>query len=84
MPRPHTAPLAGLLAAAATVTSLAAPAQALRTTEDWTLEISIVDRRGHSVGSNVFIGPQDAKTAASAFRMCRASTVPGKSGSARS
>lgn len=114
MPRPCTVLLTGLLAAASTVVTLAAPSHAvgsaaLRTddvagattsapsgtlrsgcrrysftyavqvpTEDWTLEVSIVDRRGHGVASFAFIGVADEKTQASQYRLCRASTVPGK------
>jgi hypothetical protein len=47
-------------------------------TEDWTLEISIVDRRGQGVASFAFIGPADEKTATPEYRLCRASTVPGR------
>lgn len=122
MSRPLTVLLAGLLAAATTVVTLAAPSRAHRTdlrtalrtdevvgttsapsgtlrngcrrysytyavkvpTQDWTLEISIVDRRGQGVASFAFIGPADEKTQTPEYRLCRASTVPGNSGSAPS
>lgn len=47
-------------------------------TEDWTLEISIVDRRGHGVASFAFIGPADEKAQTPTYRLCRNSTVPGR------
>jgi hypothetical protein len=47
-------------------------------TEDWTLEVSIVDRRGHGVASFAFLGPADEKTQTPVYRLCRASTVPGR------
>jgi len=112
MPRPLTVLLAGLLAAATTVVTPAAPSRAHRTalltdevvgttsapsgtlrngcrrysytyavqvpTEDWTLEISIVDRRGQGVASFAFIGPADERTQTPEYRLCRASTVPGR------
>lgn len=46
-------------------------------TEDWSLEVSIVDRRGHSVASFAYIGPSDPKTQTSEFRLCHNATVPG-------
>lgn len=45
--------------------------------EDWTLEVSIVDRRGHSVASFAFLGPSDPKTQTTSYRLCRGATVPG-------
>lgn len=47
-------------------------------TEDWTLEVSIVDRRGHAVGSFLYLGPYDLKAQTTQFRLCRGATVPGK------
>ncbi len=47
-------------------------------TEDWTLEVSIVDRRGQGVASFAYIGPSDPKTRTTEFRLCRNATVPGK------
>ena len=46
-------------------------------TEDWTLEVSIVDRRGLAVASFAFIGPTDPKTQTTSYRLCRGATVPG-------
>jgi len=112
MSRPLIVLPAGLLAAATTIVTLAAPSHAhrpaLRTddvvgttsapsgtlrngchrytytyavqvpTDDWTLEISIVDRRGLGAASFAFIGPADEKTQTPAYRLCRSSTVPGR------
>lgn len=47
-------------------------------TEDWSMEISIVDRQGNAVASFAFLGPLDPKTQTTGFTLCRASTVPGK------
>ena len=46
-------------------------------TEDWTLEVSIVDRRGQAVASFAFLGPGDPKTRTTSYRLCRGATVPG-------
>lgn len=46
-------------------------------TEDWTLEVSIVDRRGEAVASFAFLGPSDLNTRTTSYRLCRGATVPG-------
>ena len=46
-------------------------------TEDWTLEVSILDRRGQAVASFAFFGPSDPKTRTTSYRLCRGATVPG-------
>lgn len=45
---------------------------------DWSMEISIVDRRGKAVSAHAFFGPAHDKTARARFGLCRAATVPGK------
>ncbi|PUA78963.1 hypothetical protein [Nocardioides currus] len=47
-------------------------------TEDWSMEVSIVDRRGQAVASFAFLGPVDPKTRTAVFTLCRNATVPGK------
>ncbi|WP_310526435.1 hypothetical protein [Nocardioides sp.] len=47
-------------------------------TQDWALEVSIVDRRGHGVASFAYIGPYDEVAETTPFRLCRAATVPGR------
>ena len=45
---------------------------------DWSMEISIVDRRGKAVSAHAFFGPAHAKIAQVRFGLCRGATVPGK------
>lgn len=47
-------------------------------TDDWTMEISILDRRGKAVAAFAFLGPSDPKTQTTSYRLCRGATVPGK------
>ncbi|UUZ58604.1 hypothetical protein [Nocardioides sp. B-3] len=47
-------------------------------TDDWSLEVSIVDRRGLAVASFAHISTVDPDTATVSYRLCRAATVPGK------
>lgn len=47
-------------------------------TNDWSMEVSIVDRRGKAVASFALLGPADPKTDTSSFTLCRGATVPGK------
>ena len=47
-------------------------------TDDWSLEVSIVDRRGLAVASFAYIGSFDPTTQTAGFSLCRGSTVPGK------
>ncbi len=46
-------------------------------TDDWSLEVSIVDRRGRGVASFAFISTVDPETQTTSYRLCRAATVPG-------
>ena len=46
-------------------------------TDDWTLEVSIIDRHGGGVASFAFLGTADPKTQTSSYRLCRNATVPG-------
>lgn len=46
-------------------------------TDDWTLESSIVDRRGKSVASFAVISPNDDAIDTLTYRLCRGATVPG-------
>lgn len=47
-------------------------------TDDWSLEISIVDRQGKGVAAEAFFGPAHPTSATSSFRLCHRATVPGK------
>ena len=53
-------------------------------TEDWTLEVSIVDRRGDAVASFAYIGPIDPKTQTSSFACAVPPPSPAGSRSGRS
>lgn len=46
-------------------------------TDDWTLESSIVDRRGKGVASFAIISPNDDAIDTLTYRLCRGATVPG-------
>lgn len=46
--------------------------------DDWTLESSIVDRRGKGVASFAIISPNDDAVDTLTYRLCRSATVPGK------
>ena len=45
---------------------------------EWTLEVSIVDRQGHGIGSFAFIGPSHPTARGVSYRLCRWATVPGR------
>lgn len=45
--------------------------------DDWTLETSIVDRRGKSVHAAVVFGSSEPKEGVKEFEMCRWATKPG-------
>jgi hypothetical protein len=47
-------------------------------TSVWSTEINLIGPRGGKVGSAYFVSPADPATGRSAWRMCRASLVPGK------
>ena len=44
---------------------------------DWTLETSVLDRRGKSVHAGVLFGSSAAKTGEQVYEMCRWATTPG-------
>ena len=44
---------------------------------DWTLDLSMTDRRGRGVNSQALIGPNDATSGTVVHRLCRWATVPG-------
>lgn len=46
--------------------------------DDWTLDVSIVDRRGKGVMSGAMLGPNDPKSARVTYTLCRWATRPGK------
>ena len=46
--------------------------------DDWALETSVRDPRGHGVASQAFIGPYDARSRRVTYRLCRGATRPGR------
>ena len=46
-------------------------------TDEWTLETSIVDRRGDGVASHAYMGPAHPTAQEVTYRLCRWATVPG-------
>ena len=45
--------------------------------QDWTLDITLQDRRGKGVHARSLIGPSDPTTAVLTYRLCQWATVPG-------
>jgi hypothetical protein len=45
--------------------------------DDWTLDITMQDRRGKGVNAQSLIGPNDARSGVLSYRLCRWATVPG-------
>ncbi|WP_127481305.1 hypothetical protein [Nocardioides pantholopis] len=45
---------------------------------DWALETFLIDPRGRKLGSGVLLGGHDATQGRASFRICRATTRPGK------
>ena len=46
--------------------------------DDWTLETSVVDRRGKAVGSGALIAPSDPRSGELTYTLCRWATKPGR------
>ena len=46
-------------------------------TQDWTFDLTMQDRRGKGVNAQSLIGPNDAKSGVLTYRLCRWSTVAG-------
>lgn len=46
--------------------------------DDWSLEVSIVDRSGKGVMSAAMLGPNDPKSARVTYTLCRWATRPGR------